>query len=130
MQSWIDDIVGELLITPCRISFLGDIDLKTGGVIGPDLDVRGMNISGKIFVFSEGRGSTVGANVLFGLSKRGLAPKLLATCKPELITVSGAIFGCIPMISNIDRKIFNELKSGTMVRVQREENEAYIEDIR
>lgn len=129
IQPWTGEIVGDLLITRCRVSFLGDIDLKTGNVIGPDLDVKGMNISNKIFVFPEGRGSTVGSNVLFGLSKRGLAPGLLATCRPEPMTISGAIFGCIPMISNIDEKIFQELKNGTRVRVYRTVSGAYIEDI-
>lgn len=129
IQPWTGEIVGDLLITQCRVSFLGDIDLQTGNVVGSDLDIRGMNISNKVFVFPEGRGSTVGSNVLFGLSKRGLAPRLLATCKPELITISGAIFGCIPMISNIDEKIFVELKSGTRVRVRIQRGKAYIEDI-
>jgi len=129
IQPWTGEIVGDLLITQCRVSFLGDIDLQTGNVVGSDLDIRGMNISNKVFVFPEGRGSTVGSNVLFGLSKRGLAPRLLATCKPELITISGAIFGCIPMISNIDEKIFVELKSGTRVRVRIQKGKAYIEDI-
>jgi len=129
IQPWTGEIVGDLLITRCRVSFLGDIDLKTGDVVGSDLDVRGMNVSGKIFVFSEGRGSTVGSNVLFGLSRKGLAPRLLATCRPELITVSGAIFGGIPMVSNINERIFNELRSGTRVKAYMMGSEAYVEDI-
>jgi predicted aconitase with swiveling domain len=60
IQPWTGDIVGDLLITRCRVSFLGDIDLKTGDVVGSDLDVRGMNIHDKVFVFFAGRGSTVG----------------------------------------------------------------------
>jgi len=129
IQPWTGEIVGDLLITRCRVSFLGDIELKTGDVVGSDLDVRGMNVSGKVFVFSEGRGSTVGSNVLFGLSRKGLAPRLLATCRPELITVSGAIFGGIPMVSNIDERIFDELRSGARVKACMVGSEAYIEEI-
>jgi predicted aconitase with swiveling domain len=112
IQPWYGEIVGEVLITSSRISFLGDVDMSTGTIVGADLDIRGHNMKGKILVFSEGRGSTVGSNVLYGLSRNGLAPKLIGTRRVEPITASGAIFGNIPMVSQLEETIFRELKSG------------------
>jgi predicted aconitase with swiveling domain len=83
IQEWNGELIGEILITKSKISFLGDVDPKNGGVVGPDLDIKGKHISNKILIFEEGRGSTVGSNILFALSKRGIAPKLLATCRAE-----------------------------------------------
>ena len=127
VQEWDGEVIGEVLITKSKISFLGDVDQNTAKVVGPDLDIKGKSISNKILIFSEGRGSTVGSNVLFGLSKKGLAPKLLATCRVEPITVSGAIFGNIPMISGLEEQIFNSLKSGDAVKAYIQGKEAYLE---
>ncbi|MDQ1279653.1 MAG: mevalonate 5-phosphate dehydratase small subunit, partial [Thermoproteota archaeon] len=101
IQGWTGEISGEALITRSKVSFLGDIDINTGEIVGPDIDIKGENIKNQVLIFIEGRGSTVGSNVLYGLSKKGLAPKLIGTCRAEPITISGAIYGEVPMISNL-----------------------------
>ena len=110
-----------------RISFFGDIDQKTGDVVGVDLDICGENIANKIFVFSEGRGSTVGSNVLYGLATNGYAPKLIATERTELITISGAIYGEIPMVSNLSSEAFDFLKTGAFARVSVVDDIAFLD---
>ncbi|MCW4019734.1 MAG: DUF126 domain-containing protein [Candidatus Bathyarchaeota archaeon] len=127
IQGWEGQIEGELLVTRMRISFFGDIDQKTGAVVGVDLDICGENITNKIFVFSEGRGSTVGSNVLYGLATNGLAPKLIATERTELITISGAIYGEIPMVSNLSHEAFDFLKTGAFARVYVVDNIALLD---
>ena len=127
IQEWDGILTGEVLITKSKISFLGDIDPNTARIVGSDLDIRGKSISRKILIFLEGRGSTVGSNVLFGLSKKGLAPKLLAVCKAEPVTISGAIFGNIPMISGLDEGVFDYLKTGDKARSYVQGAEAYLE---
>lgn len=127
IQGWEGRIEGEVLVTRMKISFFGDIDQKTGEVVGGDLDIKGENIKGKIFVFSEGRGSTVGSNVLYGLAKKGLSPKLMATERAELITISGAIYGEIPLISNLSKEVFQVLKKGDWARAYIIDGVAYLE---
>jgi len=129
IQGWSGEIRGKVLITKSKISFLGDVDLDTGKIVGTDLDIKGERISSKIFIFQEGRGSTAGSNVIYGLSRRGLAPKLIATHRAELITISGAIFGGVPMISNIDEKIFNFLDNGNEAKAYIRDNEACVEEV-
>jgi uncharacterized protein len=127
IQGWNKDIVGEALVTRSKISFLGDIDSTTGNIVGSDIDIKGENIKDKILIFPEGRGSTVGSNVIYGLSKRGLAPKLIATCRAEPITISGAIYGEIPMVSNLSEEIFSKIKNHNIVKVTIVGSEAFIE---
>lgn len=129
IQGWSGEICGKVLITKSKISFLGDIDLDTGKVVGTDLDIKGESVSSKILIFQEGRGSTAGSNVIYGLSRRGLAPKLIATRRAELITISGAIFGGVPMISNIDEKIFDFLDNGNEAKAYIKDKTACIEEV-
>ncbi len=110
-----------------KISFFGDIDQKTGEVVGADLDILGENIADKIFVFSEGRGSTVGSNVLYGLARYGFAPKLIVTERTELITISGAIYGEIPMVSSLPAEAFDFLKTGAFTWAYIIDEFAYLE---
>jgi hypothetical protein len=127
IQEWKGEITGEVLITRSKISFLGDVDLNTGMIVGQDIDIQGECVHDKIFIFSEGRGSTVGSNVLYGLAKKGLAPKLLATCRSELITISGAIMGGVPMISNLNEEVFEAFKTGDSIKVFMMNGHAYLE---
>jgi predicted aconitase with swiveling domain len=127
IQGWEGQIKGELLVTKMKISFFGDIDQKTGEVVGADLDILGENIADKIFVFSEGRGSTVGSNVLYGLARYGFAPKLIVTERTELITISGAIYGEIPMVSSLPAEAFNFLKTGAFTMAYIIDEFAYLE---
>jgi predicted aconitase with swiveling domain len=129
IQDWENVIQGEILITKFKISFLGDVDQATGSIVASDSDIRGLNISSKIFIFLESRGSTVGSNVLFGLSKRNLAPKLIITCKPDLVVASGAIFGNIPMISEVDEKVFEFFKNGDIAKAYIYKNAAFLEKV-
>ncbi len=129
VQPWPNDITGEVLITRSKISFLGDVDAKTGELVGADLDIKGLNLTDKILIFPEGRGSTVGSNVLYGLARNGLAPKLIGTCKIESITISGAIFGGIPMVSSIDEAVFDEIKNGDILRANIQGSRAILEKL-
>ena len=127
IQGWEGQIDGELLVTRLKISFFGDIDQKTGDVVGADLDILGENIADKIFVFSEGRGSTVGSNVLYGLERYGISPKLIVTERTELITISGAIYGEIPMVSSLPLEAFDFLKTGVFTQAYVIDEFAYLE---
>ena len=127
IQAWNNTMIGEVLITKSKISFLGDIDINTGKIVGSDIDIKGESVRNKILIFLEGRGSTVGSNVIYGLSKKGLAPKLIATCRAEPITISGAIYGEVPMISNLSENVFDNFKNRDMVKVIITDGEAFIE---
>jgi predicted aconitase with swiveling domain len=127
IQDWEGVIHGKVLITQQKMSFLGDIDQQTGIVVGSDLDIKGETLKNKIFVFPESRGSTVGSNVIYGLAKQGYAPRLLVTHRAELITISGAIYGQIPMVSQLSLDAFKLLHVGDTVKAYIRDGIGYIE---
>jgi hypothetical protein len=129
IQDWEGIIHGEVLITQHKISFLGDIDQQTGTVVGSDLDIKGETLKNKIFVFPESRGSTVGSNVIYGLAKQNYAPRLLVTHRAELITISGAVYGQIPMVSQLSLDAFQLLRLGDTVKAYIQDGIGYIERI-
>lgn len=129
IQDWSGVIYGEILITQQKISFLGDIDQQTGIVIGSDLDIKDETLKDKIFIFPESRGSTVGSNVIYGLAKQGYAPRLLVTHRAELITISGAIYGQIPMVSQLSLDAFQLLRLGDRAKAYIQDGIGYIERV-
>ncbi|MEM2922248.1 MAG: DUF126 domain-containing protein, partial [Candidatus Bathyarchaeia archaeon] len=96
-------------------------------VVGKDLDIKGENVKDRILIFPEGRGSTVGSNVLYGLAVKGLAPKLIAVHRAEPITISGAIYGAIPMVSGIPLILFEHVKNGDLIKAWISHDEANLE---
>ena len=112
INPWQGIIKGEIIKTEKKISFLGDVNPNNGEIVAADSDIRGLKITDRILVFPSGRGSTVGAGVLFGLAKRGIGPKMIVTIEPEQVVISGAIFADIPMVSEIPLDFFKNIKTG------------------
>lgn len=119
LVSWKGILQGKVMKFKDSISFLGDINPKTGKPI-ERLDPRKRSISNKILFFPGSKGSTVGSAVLYGLAKRKKAPRVLVTPQPELITMGGAIFGEIPMLE-ISKTQFKRVLDGQKAK-------AYIEE--
>ncbi|MEN2974634.1 MAG: DUF126 domain-containing protein [Candidatus Caldarchaeales archaeon] len=93
---------GEALKTTEPISFYGGVDPETGIVIERGHELEGKNISGKILVFPQGKGSTVGSYVLLRLKKNGKAPLGIINWFCEPIVAVGAIISNIPTVDKID----------------------------
>ncbi len=104
----------EALVSTKPISFLGDIDPKTGKVIGKNLDIYGECITDKVLCFPHGHGSTVGSYVLYALAKNKLAPKAIVNEKADPVIVVGAVIANIPMIDKID---IGSIKTGEIVEI-------------
>jgi len=100
---------GVALVSQEPVSFYGGIDVTTGIVIEKGHELEGQCIKDKIFVFPQGKGSTVGSYVLYGLKKNGLAPKAIINKETETIVATGAILAGIPAIDGID---INAIKTG------------------
>lgn len=104
----------EALVSAKPISFLGDIDPKTGKVVEKNLDIYGECITGKVLCFPHGHGSTVGSYVLYSLAKNKLVPKAIVNEKADPVIVVGAVIADIPMIDQID---VSQIKTGEIVEV-------------
>lgn len=111
---------GEAIVSPEPIGFYGGIDAKTGIVIEKGHPLEGKNVKGKILVFPNGKGSTVGSYVIYGLKKNGVAPKAIINKETETIVATGVILAGIPCVDQID---IGEIKTGDRIIVDADNGE-------
>jgi uncharacterized protein len=108
---------GEALISPAPIGFLGGVDPATGNVMEKGHPLEGKNIAGKVLVFPNGKGSTVGSYVMLELAKNGKAPAAIINVSAEPIIAVGAIISKIPMVDRAEKDIYSILKDCQKVTV-------------
>ncbi len=108
---------GEALVSKQGISFYGGVDPNTGVVVEKGHDLEGKSVAGKVLVFPQGKGSTVGSYTLYRLKKNGKAPAAVINKECETIVAVGAIISEIPCVDKID---IDKIKDGTLVEVDAE----------
>ncbi len=106
---------GEALVTSQPISFYGGVDPNTGVVIEKGHELQGVSVKGKILVFPQGKGSTVGSYTLYRLKKNCAAPAGMINKECETIIAVGAIISEIPCVDKID---IGKIGAGTKVRIK------------
>ncbi len=114
---------GITLYSPAPISLFGTIDPESGIVIERSHPLYGEKIADKILIYPTGRGSTVGSYILYGLSRRGLAPRAIIMREAEPIVAVGAIMSGIPLV---DRPESYEFRSGLTVLVDADSSQITI----
>lgn len=117
-------VEGEALVTTQGISFFGGVDTETGKVAEKGHELEGQSITGKILVFPQGKGSTVGSYALYRMKKQGTAPLALVNKECETIVAVGAIISEIPCIDKID---ISKIKNGQKIKVDAEKGIVEIE---
>ena len=108
---------GRVLISHDAISFLGNVDPKTGIVVEQEHDLYGKSIKNRVLVFPHGKGSTVGSYVLYQLSKNGVAPSAMINIESEPIVAVGAIISDIPLVDRMETDPYEVLKNDTLVKI-------------
>ncbi|HTX44599.1 MAG TPA: DUF126 domain-containing protein [Methanocella sp.] len=108
---------GPALVSKDPVSFLGGVDPKTGTVIEKGHALYGKNIKGRVLIFPNGKGSTVGSYVIYQLKKNGVAPAAIVNIKSEPIVAVGAIISDIPMVDRLDKDPLEAIGDGQAVTV-------------
>jgi len=108
---------GEALVSSEPIGFLGGVDPKTGEVIEKNHPLEGKNVAGKVLVFPNGKGSTVGSYVMLQLSKNKKAPAAIINISAEPIIAVGAIISKIAMVDRPEKDIQTLLKDRQKITV-------------
>ncbi len=103
------------------VSFYGGVDPETGVVIEPGHAVEGECITGKVFVFPTGKGSTVGSYVIYRMKKLGTAPAALINSETEVILATGCVISDIPLVDKLDLDPVKNLRTGMLLRVKADE---------
>jgi predicted aconitase with swiveling domain len=105
---------GEALVTSQPISFYGGVDPDTGLVIEKSHELQGKSVKGKILVFPNGKGSTVGSYTLYRMKKNGTSPAGIINRECETIIAVGAIISEIPCVDKID---ISKIENARYVRI-------------
>ena len=114
-------IEGEALVSRDPVSFYGGIDPDTGIVIEPGHACQGQRISGKVFVFPTGKGSTVGSYVIYRMKKQDTAPAAIVNVVTEAIIATGCVISGIPLVDKLNLDPLEALRSGLRLRVRGDE---------
>jgi hypothetical protein len=102
-------VEGDVLFTQMTLLIYGGIDVITGAIVEKGHPLEGSLIGGKILVFPEAKGSTVGSWTLLQLKKNGVAPAGIINTACEPIIATGAIMAKIPCIDQINIAVFENV---------------------
>jgi hypothetical protein len=119
---------GEAIVSSESISFFGGIDPETGVVVARGHALEGECITGKVFVFPSGKGSTVGSYVIYRMKKLGTAPAAVINRETEEIIATGCVMSGIPLVDKLDRDPLEALKDGAFLRVRANEGVVEVVD--
>ena len=106
---------GEALTTSQPISFYGGVDPDTGVIIEKGHELEGKKVKGRILVFPNGKGSSVGSYTLYRMKKNDMAPAGIINKECETVVAVGAIISEIPCIDEID---LSKITTGDVVRLE------------
>jgi predicted aconitase with swiveling domain len=106
---------GKALVTNQPISFYGGVDPDRGVIVEKGHELEGKEIKGKILVFPNGKGSTVGSYTLYRLKKNGVAPAGMINKECETVVAVGAIISEIPCVDKID---ISQIATGDIIRLE------------
>lgn len=114
---------GEAIVSKLPFGFLWGIDPETGVIVDKMNPLRGETISGRVFVFPYGRGSTGGNGILLEAVRRKVAPVAILNRSTEPIILSAALLAeemfhtNIPIVDRLDQHPDEIIKSGDLVHV-------------
>ncbi len=116
---------GEVIKTPDPISFWGGYDPAEGRIIDGRNEACGERVTGKIFLFPEGVGSSTTAAVLLESVRNSTHPLGIVNVRTEPILVTGALiarelYGVeIPIVS-IEAAGFEGIDDGDWLKIDPE----------
>jgi hypothetical protein len=93
---------GIALVSKEPVGFYGSVNIKTGIVIEKGHPLEGKSVKDMILVFPNGKGSTVGSYVIYGLAKNKVGPKAIINKETETIVATGVILAAVPCVDKID----------------------------
>jgi len=82
---------GVAVVSTQPLSFWGGLDPRSGEIIDRRHERSGSIVSGKVFVFPRGKGSSTASAVLLESIKLGTAPAAIITANVDPILALGAI---------------------------------------
>jgi predicted aconitase with swiveling domain len=114
---------GRVVLSQVPISLWGGVDPKTGTIIDRRHDRCGADVSGRIFAFPEGKGSSTASAVLVELVRNGHAPAAIVTREVPPVVALGSIVArelykrSVPVVV-VDAAGFGQLEDGAYASIE------------
>ena len=109
---------GPALVSAEAVSFLGDIDINTGIVVGRLPSVQGQCVRGTVFFMPDSMGSAGAWRFLYQLYVHENHPAAIVSVHlPDPSLVQGAILANIPVLCGIGPQCLQSIENGTSVTV-------------
>jgi predicted aconitase with swiveling domain len=118
---------GPALVGAEPISFLGDVDIRTGRIVGDLPSLRNTIVKGTVLIFPYTRGSAGAWRFLYQLYKHANAPVAIVTqTVPDPSVVQGAILAGIPIACEPEADLAALIQNGATVTVEVKDGKATI----
>lgn len=108
---------GEAVVTRQAVSFLGGVNPDKGIVVEKGHELEGQSLTGKVFVFPHGKGSTAGPYIIYAMAKRQTAPAAMINVEAEPIIAVGAAMGNIPLVDRLVPNPLEVIATGDYVKI-------------
>jgi len=113
---------GEAVVSAQPISLWGGLDAKTGEVIDRRHDCSGRIVTGRVFVYPWGKGSSTASAILLESVRLGTAPAAIVNCATDPIAALGSIIAdelygrCVPIVV-LGEEDFRSLSDGDRLSI-------------
>lgn len=114
-----------LLLLDRPFSFLGGVNVHTG-MLSSTSGAEGAVISGTVFAFPSGKGSTVGSYTLLQMKREDTLPAAMINRRAEPIVATGAVMAGVPLVDSIELDL---LRLGDRVTVDGDEGTVELHDL-
>lgn len=114
---------GKALVSKQALSFWGGVSPKTGEIIDRRHELSGQFVTGRIFVFPQGKGSSTASAVLLETVRAGLGPAAIINIKLDAILALGSIIAeqlyerAVPIVLLPEESFFS-IKQDDTVRIE------------
>lgn len=109
---------GAALVSPEPVSFLGDLDIRTGEVVDRGLTIGGQVVAGRVLVIPHSVGSAGAWRFLYQMYVHGTHPAaIVQQALPDSSLVQGAILAGVPIVCEPDVDVLSVIATGDQLDV-------------
>lgn len=112
---------GYAIVYDGPFSFMGDIDPLTGKICDPRHPLHNVCLTGKIFVFTTGKGSSAGDCAAWHARENGNIPAAIICLESEPVLSGAVIIADIPTLDRPEINSMDVIKTGDYVSVDADE---------
>ena len=119
---------GPALVSPEPVSFLGDLEIRTGNVVNQTSSIHGQSVAGRVLVIPRSIGSAGAWRFLYQLSVHGTHPSaIISVALPEPSLVQGAILANVPVVTAPADDVLELIHTDDVVTVDGTAGRIYVE---